>query len=502
MEGRWSALRLSRVPAGAPPLFVKASFTPTGYTAYVTDLSHVWAEKLERRQIVLRALEDDTTIDPSESAKQLSHLLNIIQDALLSKKPGTRRELQANHSPSNDDDGLILALTAPLPKPLGALKWRVKLVRMDDEHVKTELLLPLLGAAAACKHQASNLIRQLHSKDHVISKLMDKLDESGIELSSVFPSVAGIRGITNENQRTIVAQRVRGFAPFEESSLHGSSNQVILREDNLAKVVEDIFSTDHTFGIGTFQPVSGAVGWWKALDDNADFRVCGTPFAKGHTHQNKQHKHAAKAAVGTESHAPPPGSSPAITDVEGDTTEDELVDFVPLEERSATGDTTESEDAEDMKGEEVSSSSALPPPGNAGVGVRKLGQIGGPISSRAAVRQSAQSSNNYGTPQPSAGRIGIIGGKPKDAPESSWMPSWPDEPPRNHERPFPSSSKLIGGSVEREQRPSGKEVIEPIKAPGETFEMSPTERANRNREELRRQLESKSQAPVKKKRRF
>ena len=105
---------------GQPTLLIKHDIQQASYSVYITDLVHTWHESLDRKGVIKRALQDDTSIDPSEDASQLKILLAKIESSLKGQD-GTSLQLTAK------GDDLILHAHCILPSPLDGLQWRVEL---------------------------------------------------------------------------------------------------------------------------------------------------------------------------------------------------------------------------------------------------------------------------------------------------------------------------------------------------------------------------------------
>ncbi|KAI4117900.1 MAG: hypothetical protein LQ345_001963 [Seirophora villosa] len=164
-----------------PPLFVKYEFGISSYKICVTDLSRVWSEALEQRPLVQRAWDIETDIDPIES-DQRQLLLQKIKDSL-NEVTGTRLALSRRVG-SND---LQLTAFSPLPKPFKALQWPFYLSSSTQLTLTNELVLPLIGEQLLFRKKIETLLGTISEKDHVISKLTDKLQAEGIDLAKVFP---------------------------------------------------------------------------------------------------------------------------------------------------------------------------------------------------------------------------------------------------------------------------------------------------------------------------
>ena len=221
MAETWTALRLSPSNERLPPLYIKHSFTKNSYSLQLTDLTYLWIETLDRRQIVRRALDEDTSIDPSEGADQMQMLLQKLQDTLRSEGSHRINLLQGTRKGE-----LKLTTITNLPKPLKPLQWDFILTQAQQTEVTKTLVLPLIRDQAGCQEAIESLISHLKEKDHVISKLLNALETSGTDLSNVFPGAAA--GKVNRKTAGVehVAKAVKGIAPFDENewrSVNGGS---------------------------------------------------------------------------------------------------------------------------------------------------------------------------------------------------------------------------------------------------------------------------------------
>jgi hypothetical protein len=208
MAGKWKTLSIDS--PSLPRLLVKASLDLTGYTIHLTDLSRTWSESLTRKQLVHRAINDDCSIDPTEGHDQTRILLEKIGQAL-DQQDGTSLALEATK-----DDGLGLNLTSPLPAPLPVFKWIVHLKLEPPQAIQKEVIDPLLHHAQSQQSLIRALVHEIHEKDRVISKITDRLEQSGNDLTTVFPGASSIKTTKKKSQREQLAKHVRGLGDFDE----------------------------------------------------------------------------------------------------------------------------------------------------------------------------------------------------------------------------------------------------------------------------------------------
>ncbi|KAF2090010.1 XLF-domain-containing protein, partial [Saccharata proteae CBS 121410] len=192
-----------------PPLFVKCHFDSAQYIVQLTDLGKMWEERLGSPDIVKRALEKDTSIDPSEDAQQFKILLDNLQNAIAGTE-GTSRQLACSANV------LTLRLSAPLPAPLDAVQWDVHLRPCTSQALSRCVVQPLLDASLSQKSHIDDLVKCLNAKDHVISKLLDKLETAGMDASSIFPGAAGLKPTKHATVRDQAGRYVSGLSPFDE----------------------------------------------------------------------------------------------------------------------------------------------------------------------------------------------------------------------------------------------------------------------------------------------
>ena len=233
----WRTLPCSRPRAGLVPLLFKSETTATEYTVYVTDLVRLWTESLKRKDIIKRALELDTSIDPSEGTDQLVLLLHKLSDALDGQN-GTSLSL------AEEPDGqMALEATASLPSPLPPLVWPFHLRPAAQELLSSELVVPCLRDLLHSKNQVSSLLTQLKEKDHVISRLVDKLRSAGIELSAIFPSAQIHKG-SKASAEDLVVNSVKGLREFDENAWRDTLPASFESDLNQEELVRNVFSRE------------------------------------------------------------------------------------------------------------------------------------------------------------------------------------------------------------------------------------------------------------------
>ena len=260
MSPTWKPLHIDLRDSHIPPLLIKLEFGVSNYRVWLTDLTYIWIESLDRKQIIQRALNVETSIDPSEDASQLRLLLQSIQDALL-QRTGTSVEFVRSH----DAKQLVLHTSTPLPDPLEPLEWRMTLSSASQSALTSELIIPLLSQQSTAKAEKTSLMQQLTYKDNVISKLIDKMHSDGVDLSRVFPGSAPTR--TGANARQLLAKTVRGLGEFDP---HEWQFRMIRDNKTLEEIRDLITNAFDTVPVESFNESqisdSPSYGdWWRKL---------------------------------------------------------------------------------------------------------------------------------------------------------------------------------------------------------------------------------------------
>ncbi|KAK6583417.1 hypothetical protein PZA11_004493 [Diplocarpon coronariae] len=587
----WKPLRLSK-SAGlhVPVLLISTSFTPTSFTVHLTDLTHLWTETLDRSAIVARSRAIGTSIDPSDG-DQLKIFLEKLKLALAGGK-GTTVALTVNAA--TDRPSLILDVSVELPGGLAPLEWPVRFSTAQQAVMTGRFTMPLLQTHLACMQETAALTQELKDKDHVILKLLDKLEEQGTDMGQIWPQAAGKVG--RKVDRKKAEEKVKGVAPFDWESWRGALCRKPIQDPR--RLIGEIFSkqTD-AIAAGTASEGEEEEDWWqsiKGITVDLHSGKISTNGSKAITNQlTSQTKTSLKVAEFQDDTddafqvqcTPPTASptksklttfklSPTSGGIDNDLTESDSDSNAPFLSKipdsfprsplpqspkstkpkgklgaisskkhtlslSSTNNEIESTTDESRTPTPPSKKpktavSCSPPPTSTiphRPQKRPLGKIGGkrvahppPSEPKPEAEQSApdSDSDSPGTlflspstvkpipaPKPIPKRkLGTIGGKKRAEAASSIAQLSPSPPEPGPSIAAPKRRKgAIGGhmnEVERQEergraseRPAEKERIK-------TPEMRETslERADRKREALKRELEAKARAPVRKRRKF
>ncbi|KAJ5808674.1 XLF/Cernunnos protein [Penicillium riverlandense] len=514
---KWHRLRL---PEDTPALLVQYSSTHQGYELYMTDFISVWSERLSRKDILQRAEQDATTIDPSEDTEQFSVLLGKIGEALR----GTGGTTTLSRGPG---DTLELITITELPAPLKPLKWSFYVSRDHPKASTQHLLLPLLKDEADWESRQRSLLDQLKQKDWVLGKLFDKIESLGVDLGTVFPSAAGLHTALKGDARSATAKAIKGVAPFDEQAWLAESHGTGLA----ANFVQEI-STSEKAGILDKLKLPQDK-WWEKLPPRPRTSDSAGPTEMEIDH-DKQSKLQFAESEDVETDA---GSEDDEFQIQRQETPPQLrsqenkpkIKKAVQSPRASTAEAdeataTESEpEAEPTTRRRRTSIISPPKPEATPTQPREtqkrprggLGVIGGkkkkeapapaPAEPKPAETEARDATppSTHTKPAKQPRKLGMIGGKAKvhapskteSTPEHGAVPS-PPKKAAKQESPSPQKAAL---PKHKEEPPSSPP---PHSAPPAPEPETEEEKANRKREELKRQLQAKSQAPAKKKRRF
>lgn len=215
MKAGWIQLKVSQ--PSLPKLFVKLQIQASGYNLVLTDLSHIWQESLSEAQILARADDDGCSINPREDQEQLPILLENIREALKGAR-GTSVTVGSDKQVHN----LSLSAYVPLPTPLPALTWQMRLIHQSAALLSSEVICPLLFTAQRQQGSIEHLLDHLREKDRLITRLLDKLETSGTDLTTVFPGISNIKLSRKTSQRSQLTQHVKGLEPLDTESWHNA----------------------------------------------------------------------------------------------------------------------------------------------------------------------------------------------------------------------------------------------------------------------------------------
>ena len=273
----WRTLYSRSDSLSLPKLLVKHFFSINdGYSIYLTDLTNIWSERLSRSDIVLRAVAVETSVDPGVGPDQYQILLSKIESALLSSPDSS---LTLSRGPKNGN--LRLQTLSKLPEPLNALQWTIELEQASTRELTLEFIYPLLAEDNHKTLQTRTLITKLREKDHVISKLIDKLTIAGLDLSTVFPGVVGIKIGKNQPLREAAEKRVPGLGEFLGSEVKDIAEHEL--DDRLGLPYRDcLFKDQYLHPEEEHFEYKNA--WWKSLSLKSSVDLLDFSHSSQHDH--------------------------------------------------------------------------------------------------------------------------------------------------------------------------------------------------------------------------
>ncbi|KAF2151673.1 XLF-domain-containing protein [Myriangium duriaei CBS 260.36] len=232
--------RVLQTPKGRGQIFlIKYEFHDAGHEIYLTDLSRLWSEQLQYEEIIRKAKENGSAIDPGENAQQREQLFRKIASALEGDR-GTSLTIK----PREIDDTIVLELISPLPAGLSDLHWKIVLHEKEPGVYREHLAGPLLEGLHRKELDINHLHQTIKEKDHVISRLLDRLESSGTDLTTVFSGTANVKMSRKASQRGQLGRYVRGLEPFNASAWI-SSTASIDKPGEMTSVLMDIVPLDN-----------------------------------------------------------------------------------------------------------------------------------------------------------------------------------------------------------------------------------------------------------------
>ncbi|KAI1768120.1 XLF-domain-containing protein [Hypoxylon sp. FL1150] len=255
---------------GLPPLLVSFKPTASSYALHITDLANIWVEKLDRKGILWRSLQEDISIDLSDGdPDQWAVFLSKLNAALDSTSPdhhSTSLSLAAPSSERTAEGGLVLNINCMLPQPLKPLIWPVYLTKCSPVGLASELVLPLIQAQHVRNMEVHYLIARLREKDAVITKLVDKLEAMHTGLEHVFTSLSGKRKPT----RAAAEEKIKGLAIFNASNWRSHVNMKGELPRDVPTLIDKVFTEAGLhYGAGAeFSASSQLSDWWTKLGSN------------------------------------------------------------------------------------------------------------------------------------------------------------------------------------------------------------------------------------------
>ncbi|KAI5302573.1 hypothetical protein KEM56_000560 [Ascosphaera pollenicola] len=246
MAQNWCLLPKSATQNGVPLLF-RFTASSAGYELLLTDLTCLWSEKLDSKQVIRRATNDNTSIDPGEDREQFEVFLSKIRDAFAGRE-GSRLALASDGKSSR----LMLETETQLPDPFEPLAWSFSLEELPSSAITEYVVLPLVNAERVHEAQVSSLKGLLEEKDWAIEKLLDKLETANIDLNTIFPGQRFSRKAPTSNGRGMTAfNEKRWVERFASEASSNATGESILQALSDFASLEDVYPAHQK--------------WWRGL---------------------------------------------------------------------------------------------------------------------------------------------------------------------------------------------------------------------------------------------
>lgn len=261
----WELLPISpSVGDQLPSLLIAASFTRDTYSVHLTDLTNIWREGLDHSAILNRSREENTSIDPTDD-DQLAILLEKLQHGLAGVAADAALALTI-HTNGVVRPALTLSITVDLPGGLAPLQWPLHLTSAPQALFTSQLVIPLIRAQRARLREIASLKEVLADKDHVIQKVVDKLEAQGTDLAEAFPQVAAVKGRKADRKRA--EGRVKGLGVFKEAEWRKSLDGE--EERNVGKLIGETFGDGGFVAPNTDPPTAmdddeDGESWWEGI---------------------------------------------------------------------------------------------------------------------------------------------------------------------------------------------------------------------------------------------
>ncbi|RVX69649.1 hypothetical protein B0A52_06713 [Exophiala mesophila] len=196
-----------------PKLFYLFTTSSDSFLLLLTDLISIWQCSLDKFGIIAEANRQNASIDPSDSDTQFKVLLSKLSQGLQGGQNALARD---DKRTSND---LHLITKCNLPRPLKPLNWTFRVSQQDTSELAERLLRPSLHEVSVLEAKITTLLEIIREKDHIISRLLDRIGTSGVDLGLIFPSISGLASRKGGQLSASDAQKhVPGMATFDEKS--------------------------------------------------------------------------------------------------------------------------------------------------------------------------------------------------------------------------------------------------------------------------------------------
>lgn len=217
------------------PLLARWRSDKNGYSVQITNLKEIWTEVLTKDDIITRANDEGCSIDPSEDDNQYQILLSKLEDGFHGNKKSI---LTIDDHAYNEN--IQIQVESELPRPLQPLRWTLSLIRDRVASISSDFIMPLLRSSYIQHQRVEELSRLLTEKDLAVSKLLDKVESMGVDLSSLYPNLG--KSVRRDKQREHLAKSVRGLQTFDKEDFMASFATKQADAADLNTLVHDAFA--------------------------------------------------------------------------------------------------------------------------------------------------------------------------------------------------------------------------------------------------------------------
>lgn len=189
------------------------------YKLQLTDLCDLWSERLEGQELIDRAHDYGSSIDPGLDHSQSVILLNKFRDAF-NGSPGTKVKGRRQMT----KDAVRIGIECELGNGLPSLRWQFRLSLQSKEDMRACVIMPLAGKVYSQSQSHAAMTALLREKDEAISKILDKIESSGLDMSSIFPTASINRTGRKASIKAQMMEHVKGLKPFDDKSFNSSAS--------------------------------------------------------------------------------------------------------------------------------------------------------------------------------------------------------------------------------------------------------------------------------------
>ena len=258
----WRLLTSALDSAGKPTLLVRFETHPAGYEVHVTDLVYLWSENLNRKSIIRRALNDDTNIDPSEGPDQLNLLLRHIWYGM-NGDPNTTLNVSSRAS---GKEALELKMKSILPSPLKELCWTFDLQLGSQQEFSREVVMPIIGNLFSARNDAGSLMSIVREKDDALDRIRSSLESAGRSMPELFRGI--IPKTSKDTPEEALLKAVPSLEPFDEDSW--AEMQASAPAKDFKERCEEAFREGQQELPKDVDNVRSIEAWWNELGSGVD----------------------------------------------------------------------------------------------------------------------------------------------------------------------------------------------------------------------------------------